>query len=243
VTATPSQHARRQYAATTANLGARIALHAYGTNPQDWLSWLDERLPRAGRVLEAGAGTGRLWTRVDHTGLDLTLTDFSPAMCRQLRTVPGARVARCDAAHLPFAAAAFDTVVANHMLYHVDDPGAVLAEFARVLRPGGRVAVALNGAGHMAEIAGRRLAETQNGVTAETGPALLARHFTAVTVEAYPGDLDIPAVEPVIAYLDSLGGLDPAARAAVEARARAEIAARGGFRVRKHTVLITASRP
>ena len=40
---TPSAHAISQYATTTGNLTARIALHAYGTNPQGWFAWLDER--------------------------------------------------------------------------------------------------------------------------------------------------------------------------------------------------------
>lgn len=95
----PSTHAVNQYATTTGNLTARIALHTHGTNPQDWLSWLDERLPLTGDVLEVGAGTGKLWAHIDHIGrgLNLTLTDFSPAMCEQLRTIPGTQVQQCDA--------------------------------------------------------------------------------------------------------------------------------------------------
>jgi len=93
---TPSSHAISQYATTTDNLTARIALHDFGTNPQDWFSWLGERLPLAGDVLEVGAGTGRLWTHVDHRArrLRLTLTDFSPAMCERLRVICGGQVVR-----------------------------------------------------------------------------------------------------------------------------------------------------
>jgi ubiquinone/menaquinone biosynthesis C-methylase UbiE len=137
MTTTPSAHAASQYATATHNLAARIAIHDYGTNPQDWYSWLDERLPLAGEVLEVGAGTGLLWTRVDHVQrrLRLTLTDFSSAMCARLRTVPGARVVQCDAGDLPFCDAYFDAVVANHMLYHLDDPVAALREFVRGAPP------------------------------------------------------------------------------------------------------------
>ncbi|HVX44651.1 MAG TPA: class I SAM-dependent methyltransferase, partial [Mycobacteriales bacterium] len=146
----PSAHAISQYA-TTGNLSARIAVHAFGTNPQDWFSWLGERLPLPGRILEVGAGTGALWSRIPAPP-ELTLTDFSRAMCERLRAIPGATVRQCDATELPFTDDCFDTVIANHMLYHLDDPDAALAEFARVLRPGGRVAIALNGADHMAEL-------------------------------------------------------------------------------------------
>ncbi|WP_144119888.1 class I SAM-dependent methyltransferase [Catellatospora sichuanensis] len=255
MSSTPSAHAISQYASTTGNLTARIALHAYGTNPQGWFAWLDERLPLSGKVLEVGAGTGKLWTHVDHAGrgLDLTLTDFSPAMCAQLRTIPGAQVRQCDATQLPFADASFDTVVANHMLYHLDDPAAALREFRRVLRPGGRVAVAVNGSDHLDElnaigpVIGRpelALHATQNDFTAETGPAYLARHFTEVTVERYHCDLDVPTTEPVLAYLASMANepLTPEQRSAAHALVQARVDTEGGFRVRKHTVLITASR-
>src|SRR5689334_20417607 len=152
---TPSSHAISQYATTTDNLTARIALHDFGTNPQDWFSWLGERLPLAGDVLEVGAGTGRLWTHVDHRKrrLRLTLTDFSAAMCERLRVIADGQVVRCDAVGLPFPDASFDTVVANHMLHHLDDPAPALREFARVLRSGGRLAVALNGRDHLYELA------------------------------------------------------------------------------------------
>jgi SAM-dependent methyltransferase len=250
---TPSAHAVSQYAATADNLTARIALHAYGTNPQSWFDWLGERLPLAGDVLEVGAGTGKLWTHVDHLGrgLRLTLTDFSPAMCERLRAIPGARVEQCDAADLPFPDASFDTVIANHMLYHLDDPDAALREFARVLRPGGRFAVAVNGRDHLAELdalgvaIGRpelMLRFRQNDVTAQTGPGYVASHFTGVTVERYPCDLDIPTPEPVLAYLDSMADepLTSEQQSAARDLVQARIDAEGVFRVRKHTVLITA---
>ncbi|GAA1406309.1 hypothetical protein GCM10009662_38060 [Catellatospora coxensis] len=254
MTSTPSTHALRQYATTTDNLTSRIAVHAYGTNPQSWFSWLGERLPLAGDVLEVGAGTGTLWTHVDHVarGVRLTLTDFSGAMCAQLRTVPEARVQQCDATDLPFGDATFDTVIANHMLYHLDDPTAALREFARVLRPGGHLAVAVNGRDHLEElntvgpVIGRpdlTLHATQNDFTAETGPGYLARYFTDVSVERYHCDLEVPSPDPVLTYLASLSSepLTQEQSSAARDHVQARIAADGSFRVRKHTVLITAS--
>ncbi|MEU8073671.1 class I SAM-dependent methyltransferase [Micromonospora sp. NPDC049151] len=249
---TASARATSQYATTTGNLTARMALHSYGTNPHGWFGWLGERLPLGGDVLEVGAGTGELWQRVSHRGR-LILTDFSPAMCARLREVPGAGVLRCDAARLPFRAGAVDAVIANSTLYHLDDPDAALRDFARVLRPGGRLAVAVNGRDHMAElntlgpvIGCPDLAvrfHDQNDVTAETTPARVAAHFTDVTVERYPDELAVPAAEPILAYIASMIGpltaaQESAARTAIEARIDAE----GTFRVRKHTVLISATR-
>ncbi|MDP8921644.1 MAG: class I SAM-dependent methyltransferase, partial [Chloroflexota bacterium] len=53
---------------------------------------------------------------------------------------------------LPVADAAYDRVMANHMLYHVPDQVRALREMRRVLRPGGRVIMATNAADHMARL-------------------------------------------------------------------------------------------
>lgn len=251
---TPSAHAAAQYADTTGRLDARIAIHRYGTNPEPWFGWLAARLPLQGAVLEVGAGTGELWRQVDRSACSsVTVADFSAAMCARLAELSGVRVERCDATALPFADQAFDGVIANHMLYHVDEPLVALAEFARVLRPGGRLAVATNGADHLAGFAAVGAAAgradlvpgaTRLTFTAENGPALVAQHFADVRVERYPCDLAVPEVEPVMAYLESMGRepLTPAQRSAARAYVEGRIAEDGCFQIRKHTVLITASR-
>ncbi|MFJ1760561.1 class I SAM-dependent methyltransferase [Amycolatopsis sp. NPDC088138] len=240
---TPSERAVGQYFASTRNLDARMALHSYGTNPQNWFSWLAQRLPLDGDVLEVGAGTGKLWEYVDRRPGRLVLTDFSPAMCAQLRQVSDADVLRCDAGDLPFRDGCFDVVIANHMLYHLDDPDSALREFARVLRPGGRVAVGTNGTDHLRELedlaasVGRpdlTIGGGRNGFTAESGPRRVADWFDDVQMERYLCDLDVPEPGPVVAYLDSLS------ERPLSAEQRAEV--RGRFLVRKHTVLITGRR-
>ncbi|MGK5685306.1 class I SAM-dependent methyltransferase [Actinoplanes sp. URMC 104] len=248
----PSARAVDQYASTTANLSARIAIYEHSTDPQSWYAWLGERLRLSGAVLEVGAGTGALWTHVRHDGIRLTLADFSSAMCERLRAVPGAAVVRADAGRLPFAAGVFDGLVANHMLYHLDDPRVALREFARVLRPGGRLAVALNGAEHLAELAALGSAvgrpdlrpAPDHTVTAESAAAYIGELFGDVRAERCPGTLEIPAAEPVLAYLASLGRAPLTAdqEAAVRDHVARRVAADGAFRVRRHTVLLTATR-
>jgi SAM-dependent methyltransferase len=249
----PSVHAVSQYSATSTNLSRRLALHAWSTESKSWYSWVRDRLPKTGRVLEVGAGTGELWEQPGHdlVNLDLVLTDFSSAMCDQLRKVPGATVKQCDATRLPFDDDSFDAVVANHMLYHLDDPDAALVEFARVLRPGGRVFIALNGEDHLPELfsvgtaIGRpSLIKSQARVRVDTVGQILSRHFIDINSERAPGAFEVPKPEPVLDYLGTVGENGPLS-ADEEKQARsiieAAIADRGNFYIGKSMYLFTGS--
>ena len=213
--------------ASTGPLSARIAIHAYGTNPTPWYDFVRALLPPAATILEAGAGTGALWAAGAPDGL--VTSDSSPAMCAALRD-RGLRVVRASADALPFGDGSFDGVVCNHVLYHLPDPQAGLRELRRVTRDW--VAVATNGAGHMAEIGG---ADVHEHFPAESlADALRAAGFGEVTLHPYEDVLEVPTADPVVAYAESLGGT--VARDEVET----VIARDGAFRVQKHTVLAIA---
>lgn len=51
------------------------------------------------------------------------------------------RFVASDLEHLPFGTETIDLITSNMVVEHLDDPAAVFSEFARVLRPGGRVIV------------------------------------------------------------------------------------------------------
>jgi len=59
----------------------------------------------------------------------------------RLNIAPADADVQADAHALPFADASFDNVVAIETLEHLRDPSRAIAEFTRVLRPGGRVLV------------------------------------------------------------------------------------------------------
>jgi ubiquinone/menaquinone biosynthesis C-methylase UbiE len=99
-------------------------------------------------VLDVCAGLGgparvlahRFGARV--TGVDLTHSRCAAGarLTALVRLSPLVRLVRADAQVLPFRAGAFDAAVSQEGLLHVPDKGAVLAECARVLRPGARLA-------------------------------------------------------------------------------------------------------
>ncbi|HEX8691634.1 MAG TPA: class I SAM-dependent methyltransferase [Longimicrobium sp.] len=98
--------------------------------------------PLAGlRVLDAGCGSGWYAEHLVRQGADVTAFDVEPRFVELTRARAGgnARVLQGDFAQpLHFAPdAAFDLVLCALALHYAEDWEAVLAEFARVLRPGG----------------------------------------------------------------------------------------------------------
>ncbi|MEA2498416.1 MAG: hypothetical protein QOH26_821 [Actinomycetota bacterium] len=100
-----------------------------------------ERLPLedANRILDAGAGVGSLLPELSSRAPSAQVVgaDLAEGMIALAPKDFGTAV--MDARHLGFQAASFDVVVLAFVLFHVDDPGSVLAEALRVLQPGGTV--------------------------------------------------------------------------------------------------------
>ena len=98
--------------------------------------WLDESLPalRGARVLDAGCGPGTYVPVVRERARELLALDIAWG---RLVDVEHDRRVCGDVQALPFPDGAFDVVMAMHMLYHVPDIPAGVAELRRVLRAGG----------------------------------------------------------------------------------------------------------
>lgn len=94
----------------------------------------------AARVLDVGCGAGFLTNELARRGHQVTGLDASDTSLEvAARHDPTGTVTYVagDAYALPFADAEFDVVSAMDFLEHVDRPAQVIAEMARVLRPGG----------------------------------------------------------------------------------------------------------
>lgn len=92
------------------------------------------------RVLDVAAGTAVSTEELGRDAAAVVACDFSLGMLRAgvFRELP---MVGADALRLPFADHSFDAVTISFGLRNVADPDAALAEFARVTRPGGRLAV------------------------------------------------------------------------------------------------------
>lgn len=96
-----------------------------------------------GDVLEVAVGTGLNLpcypAEVTLTGLDLSEGMLAIARDRARRLGRPVNLRQASAQELPFAEAAFDTVLCTFGLCAIGDPAAAVAEMVRVLRPGGRL--------------------------------------------------------------------------------------------------------
>jgi ubiquinone biosynthesis O-methyltransferase len=103
-------------------------------------------LPAGRRILDVGCGDGLLAASLARAGAVVTGVDSDPCMleagrARAQRAGLTAEFVEGDIRALPFAAAAFDVVVAVTVLCFVPDAERAVREMARVLKPGGHMVI------------------------------------------------------------------------------------------------------
>lgn len=134
-----AQHQRQ-----ASSFGAVADLYERGRPPYppEAVDWL---LPgNASRVLDLGAGTGKLTRQLRDRGLDVIAVEPSAGMREQLaRAVPGVTVHAGSAEEIPLADGSVDAVLVAQA-WHWVDRGRAVPEVARVLVPGGRLGLVWN---------------------------------------------------------------------------------------------------
>jgi ArsR family transcriptional regulator len=105
------------------------------------------RVTPQSRVADVGTGTGFVAVGLAGRAAAVTGIDNSPAMLAvaagNLAALGAGNVqlAQGELDNLPLADGSVDVAVANMVLHHAPDPAVMLAEMARVVRPGGMIAV------------------------------------------------------------------------------------------------------
>ena len=199
---------------TPDKLSDRTAIYAYRTGPGDLRTWALSRVdwPHRATVLDLGCGPGLHLARLAELRPDLCLVgaDVSEGMLAAARTAePRALLTAADAARLPFATDVLAGVMANHMLYHVADQHAAVAEVRRVLAPGGSFVAVTNAIDHFAELGpllaeatGRpRRARVSGRFSTDHGGELLEAHFEDVVLHEHRDELVVPEAGPIVRYV------------------------------------------
>ena len=126
------------------SFGSAAAAYERGrpSYPPEAIDWL---LPATARkVLDLGAGTGKLTTRLVERGLDVVAVDPIPEMLEVLRaSLPETVALLGTAEEIPLEDNSVDAVLVAQA-WHWVDPERAIPEVARVLRPGGRLGLVWN---------------------------------------------------------------------------------------------------
>lgn len=254
-----------QYA-DSRKLAARGRLNReYTIAETGWFPWVARQLPLrpADRVLDIGCGPAWFWASVINDipeNLDLTLADQSSGMVEEAlarcTSLPFGSVTgrQAEASSLPFEDNSFDFVVAMHMLYHLPDPAAGIAEMFRVLKPGGWLAVTTNGMGNtrgiyeLTTVFGSEPFDPSAAVFGyDRAEELMRARFGNVAFSQHPAHMRITEPEDVFLALTSYPPGDGADEAQLDAFREAIAAAfergNGVLEVEKETGLFVSRKP
>ena len=205
------------------NLNDRIRLHEkYSTNKQGWFNWLFEKIDfsNVNRLLELGCGNGKLWqeNKIDLRNREVFLSDISEGMVEEVRNKLGSdfNCILADAEKIPFKDAYFDSIIANHVLFYLNDLNLGLKEISRVLKSDGILYCSTYGNEHMKEIT-----EIVQGFDSrinlsnhklyeifglENGERILSKYFKNIQRFDYKDTLEITESKPLVDYIMSCHG-------------------------------------
>lgn len=205
------------------NLNVRIELHEkYSTNPIKWFDWLYENIDfsKINTLLEVGCGNGQLWMnkRKDIRNREIFLTDVSDGMLEDAKQNLNDNfsffVVNCE--NIPFKKEFFDAIIANHVLFYLNDLNQGLSEIKRVLKKNGVFYSTTYSKNHMREI-NELVKEFNSNVYLseqplyhrfglENGEMLLKKYFKNVECKIYNDYLDIDNAKPIVNYILSCHG-------------------------------------
>lgn len=210
------------------NLRARINLHQkFSTNKEGWMPWFFKNLPlnKKCKVLELGCGDGSIW-KINYKYIpenwDIYLTDFSKGMLEDAKKNLSKQKERfkfeiVDIEKIPYEDESFDVVIANHMLYHVENIDRAMIEVNRVLKKQGIFYASTVGKEHMKEMR-EFISKVDKSILhlesftltkkfqLENGKKILSKYFPYVDTKRYEDSLAIKEEEALLDYIFSMPG-------------------------------------
>ncbi|WP_251037387.1 MerR family transcriptional regulator [Paenibacillus albidus] len=211
-------------------LQARMHLYdRFSTNQLGWHEWFFKQVQQAAslhppavpvKLLDIGCGDASLWAR--NKGRippywEITLADASAGMLEDARSSLGESAVRfkfrqADVRALPFADDEFQIVIANHMLYHVEELTPAFKEISRVLSEKGIFFASTMSSRHLLEMEElarefdpglRVLDDTIEQFNLYNGAELLNPWFPGAELVRYKDSLVVTEAGPLIRYMTS----------------------------------------
>lgn len=211
----------------SSNLRARINIHdGYSTNKYGWHKWLFDNIviPPKTKILEIGCGDGTLWLKnINRIPKDckVILSDISDGMLKDAKKNLAKyedkfEFINMDENSINFEDDTFDVIIANQMLYYINDREKFFKEIKRVLKSDGHFYASTIGNNHMKEL--KDLVKKYDErielekikfsriFGLETGKSQLKECFQDVELYHYEDSLIVNDAKPIIEYLYSTHG-------------------------------------
>jgi ubiquinone/menaquinone biosynthesis C-methylase UbiE len=207
---------------------ARIYLsRQFKTNPKPKYEWIFEHFPKTDNlnILELGCGTGLFWLANRNNivkSWSILLTDYSEGMLETTR----ANLSRlnhnfqyeiADAGNILYPDKKFDIILANNMLYHIQDRESAIKNISRILKDDGVFIASTMGKNDLFELHNHLYSflETRNNrfrfrgysFSLDNGMDQLSNYFKSVSLERYDNKLIINEADAIINYYLSFNGI------------------------------------
>ena len=208
------------------NVEIRIRLHEkYSTSKTSWFTWLFDHydIGHHQNILELGCGNGQLWIENKERipdNVNILLTDVSKGMLEDARsnlfTIGNIDYKKMNCEHLLLEDESMDLIIANHMLFYVEDLNQALKEIRRVLKKGGIFICSTYGSKHMKEITelvksfNQKINLSKNKLYEkfglDNGKELLLKYFDHVDMDYHEDSLEVTDGEDLMNYILSCHG-------------------------------------
>lgn len=211
----------------SSNLNASVKLQdRFSSNKHGWYNWTfnNIKLRKKSKVLEIGCGNGALWAKNIESlndKVEVTLTD----VCQDMINDAKLNLDGCnknfnfkivDPNNIAYEDESFDIIIANHILFYMNDLDKVLSEIKRVLKVGGRFYCSTIGGDHMKELeelmmkfnSNIKISEEKlsNKFGLDNGEYILQEYFTDIHKHLYKDELVVNDTKGILEYIYSIPG-------------------------------------
>ncbi|MCX6135045.1 MAG: class I SAM-dependent methyltransferase [Ignavibacteriales bacterium] len=124
------------------NPGASLLSHVPVVKEIAWRYVMNLHGQRGGRLLDVGCGDGSFLARMKHLGWDVMGVEPDPRAARKTQEELGIPVFNGTLTEAGFDSRSFDAITLTHVIEHVEEPGSLLRECHRILKPTGKLSIA-----------------------------------------------------------------------------------------------------
>jgi len=207
---------------------ARIYLNKkFKTNPKSKYEWIYDHFPKNENlnILELGCGTGLFWLANRNNivkSWSITLSDYSEGMLETTKNSLSRlnynfQYEIVNAENIQYSDNSFDIILANNMLYHIQNRDTAINNIRRILKDEGVFIASTMGKNNLLELHNYlyTFLESKNSkfkfreytFSLDNGMEQLTKHFGKVILEKYDNKLEINEIDAIINYYLSLNGI------------------------------------